>query len=636
MSSGNLNKPGEKISVLNAGTLSMIYEKGFLRYISTGRDEILRMIYSAVRARNWLTIAPLIEDEKIESGPDSFTITLRCLYRSDDINFRADYAIEGKNDNSLTLTMNGEYIGRSEKNRIGFCVLHPVESCAGTICIIGHSDGSFEKSAFPEEISPNQPFKDIKKMEWQAGDARCLLTFSGDIFETEDQRNWTDASFKTYSTPLSLPFPVIVSKGEKIFQKIELRVEITGTGIIKEIDKTIHFQIDLSNRSILPQVGTGHSSRVIPLSANEVAILKKADLDHYRVDLHLYNPSWRQDADFAVNDAVNLEIPVEFVLFFSEDAINQTVEFTDWVNNSHPEIALVTILDKNSQTTPSELADPVIKLIKSALPGVKTCCGTNSNFAQLNRKKPESVLNDYICYSIHPQEHASDDTTLIENLKAQEYTVKSADKFANGKGVWISPVTIQRRFNANLTHFELPYKGDGVPPQVDPRLMSLFGACWAAGSLKYLCESGVKGITYFETAGERGMIQGDYPSRWPEKFNSTQGMIFPVFHLFRFFLHDKSFEVIKSHSSDSLKADVIALSDGKHMKIIVINFTTETLEVIFTGITGELRIRRLNAETYARAASDPDWIENTEAAGITFSEKILIDPFSLNFIDDFS
>ena len=33
------------------------------------------------------------------------------------------------------------------------------------------------------------------------------VAFDGDIFEMEDQRNWTDASYKIYSTPLRLPFP---------------------------------------------------------------------------------------------------------------------------------------------------------------------------------------------------------------------------------------------------------------------------------------------------------------------------------------------------------------------------------------------------------------------------------------------
>ena len=37
-----------------------------------------------------------------------------------------------------------------------------------------------------------------------------LRAEAGDVFEIEDQRNWTDGSFKTYSTPLSLPFPVPV------------------------------------------------------------------------------------------------------------------------------------------------------------------------------------------------------------------------------------------------------------------------------------------------------------------------------------------------------------------------------------------------------------------------------------------
>jgi hypothetical protein len=61
----------------------------------------------------------------------------------------------------------------------------------------------------------------MEGMKWTTADnLQMELTFEGDIFETEDQRNWTDSSYKTYSTPLSLPFPVSVTKGEKINQRI--------------------------------------------------------------------------------------------------------------------------------------------------------------------------------------------------------------------------------------------------------------------------------------------------------------------------------------------------------------------------------------------------------------------------------
>ena len=37
----------------------------------------------------------------------------------------------------------------------------------------------------------------------------------GDAFEMEDQRNWADASFKTYVRPLSKPRPYVIAKGRK-------------------------------------------------------------------------------------------------------------------------------------------------------------------------------------------------------------------------------------------------------------------------------------------------------------------------------------------------------------------------------------------------------------------------------------
>ena len=54
--------------------------------------------------------------------------------------------------------------------------------------------------------------------------ARLSLRLEGDLFETEDQRNWTDDSFKTYSTPLSLGTPHQARRGQVFHQQVVARV----------------------------------------------------------------------------------------------------------------------------------------------------------------------------------------------------------------------------------------------------------------------------------------------------------------------------------------------------------------------------------------------------------------------------
>ena len=49
----------------------------------------------------------------------------------------------------------------------------------------------------------------------------------GDTFEMEDQRNWTDASYKTYVRPLALPWPYTLAKGTVIEQAVRLSVHGT-------------------------------------------------------------------------------------------------------------------------------------------------------------------------------------------------------------------------------------------------------------------------------------------------------------------------------------------------------------------------------------------------------------------------
>ena len=47
-------------------------------------------------------------------------------------------------------------------------------------------------------------------------DVKAEVRFEGDTFETEDHRNWTDASFKTYVRPLALPWPYVLQEGRDI------------------------------------------------------------------------------------------------------------------------------------------------------------------------------------------------------------------------------------------------------------------------------------------------------------------------------------------------------------------------------------------------------------------------------------
>ena len=616
---------------LKAGKLKMIYSNGAFRYISSGSNELIRMIYAAVRDREWNSVTPVIVDEKIRIQEESFSITLKCLYHSPEINFSAEFSIEGKQDNSITIAMEGEALETFAKNRTGFCILHPVESCAGRNCIIEHPDGSSEQSFFPEEISPVQVFRDIKSMTWLSGRIKCRMDFEGDIFETEDQRNWTDASFKTYSTPLSVPYPAIVEKDTRIYQKVVFIAEgqfETETGL--EEKNTIKLYPEETFR--IPSIGICRSGSSTPINKNELKTIRAIRFDHYRVDLHLYNDNWITTARMASEESSDLGYQLELALFFDDNYFRQTDDFIKWYSEKKPYVSYIILFHILHPSTPGQLALDIIPLLREMDARVRIVTGTNANFAQLNRNRPGDTGADNVCYSIHPQEHLSDNYTLVENLKAQEYSVLSAIKFSGDKEIIISPVTIQRRFNANKSLAELPWSGHGIPPQVDSRQMSLFGGCWTAGSLKYLCESGPDSITYYETAGERGIIQGDHDSQWPLFFPAIRGMIFPSYHVFKFLLTNKSMRLIRSVSSNPLILDCLALTDGKQVRIILANFSGASQLLNFECCSGLFRIRTLNSDSFGNAASDPRWsgIENERV--VRSDSTFELDPYSINFI----
>lgn len=619
--------------ILNAGNLTAVWVDGTLRDIKAGGRELLRMIYPALRDKDWQTVSPEVENEDIVNGAESFTIKLRCRYRTKEINFTADYTFEGTSENCITVMMEGHAIDSFQKNRIGWCVLHPVEGCSGERCLVEHINGSREQSFFPVSISPYQVFTNIRALNWSHGGINCRLEFEGDNFETEDQRNWTDDSYKTYSTPLTLPYPATVEKGTSIFQKVTFRADGDFGEQDPEPGKTVlRLFPDVTFR--LPEIGIGRKSgQDSSLMENEIKILRSLRFDHYRVDIHLSRSDWQKDADEAATESHDLGFPVELALFFDDNYSTSLRSFITWYQSAKITISSILLFHVSLPIIPDERAGEIIRSLRETDPDLWVATGTNANFAQLNRNRPGDSRNDSICFSIHPQEHLSDNITIIENLRAQGYAVSGARGFGGNKKITVSPVNIQKRYNANKSLYEATWTGSGIPPQVDSRQMSLLGACWTAISIKYLGEAGADSVTYYETAGERGIIQGDKDSQWPSAFKTVSGMIFPVYHVFRFILGNKNLTGIKSVSSDPVAVDSLALSDGRQARIILVNFTDNVRRVRLECCSGLFRIRTLCTACFAEAAENMRWsgIENEKV--IQSEDNFDLEPYSINFIE---
>jgi hypothetical protein len=276
--------------------------------------------------------------------------------------------------------------------------------------------------------------------------------------------------------------------------------------------------------------------------------------------------------------------PLELCILFGA---NPETGFANFIKiyRDHPVgIKRIVVLSQKDKTSPDHLISTIVPDIRKAFPGIPVGAGTNCNFAELNRAIPSSKDIDFITFAVHPQEHAGDDRSLMENTAAQWYTVLSAKQFEPPKPVYISPVTLQRRFNANTANYEATFASPGMPSNTDPRQMSLFGAAWTVGSLKYLIGSGAGSITYFETTGERGLLMGDYASRWPLQFQAKKGMLFPVFHLFSILLQNPGHGFIRCLSSQPLLVDGFTIADEHNGLVFLANMTNRHQKVTLDGI----------------------------------------------------
>ena len=559
-------EPEPPVRPLRAGPVTVDYVGGFLRRWRIGGHEILRMINFAVRDRNWGTVPFEVQAETVEQGPTSFRITIRAHFQGDGIRYVADVRFTGAADGSVEAVFDGHALADFERNRIGFTVLHPLEGLVGECIEVEHTDGSVESAPVPCQVSPHQPFRSLRALTWNVGGSRARLEFEGEVFETEDQRNWTDASFKTYGTPLELPYPVAVVAGDRVQQRLRFRLESPPVGprpVLQSEEVTLEL---IDGRRPWPALGVERSRAGEPWPGPQAELLRTLQLAHYRCELDLTQPDWQRVLEAAPKEAEAIGAALELVIFLRE--AHEAQPLLAWLRHHQPRQLRLLLLGRDQRVTPAGLLAELVGPLRRACPGARLGAGTDAFFAEINRERVNPEAIDFLSYSINPQVHAFDRHSLVETFEGQAHTVASALALAAGADVAISPLTFKMRWNPNAT------AGGAASEDFDSRQLSLFGAGWALGSLASLAAAGAGAITCFEAVGPRGLMQSRNP-RPVAGFPAPAGAVYPLYDIFREFAGAKTFTPVRASHRSQVSALVVSL--GERDRLVAANHTPDPI-----------------------------------------------------------
>jgi hypothetical protein len=589
---------------------------------------VLRRVYFAVRDPFWNTVPLEIVALKFEPGSDQLLLSFLAVHQQGEIDFQWYGSIRGDAAGTITFTMDGTAHREFQRNRIGLCILHPPD-CAGQPYRIEHADGSITEGQFPHFIAPHQPFKDIRAITHEvAPGVRAEVRMTGDVFEMEDQRNWTDGSFKTYSTPLALPVPVTLPRGAQVQQTFTLTLQGEVSEPAAAASPVIISWAEDAPLP-LPQIGLGRASHGQALTQAELHRLRILKPSHLRADVNLSAPDWSETFAAAVHEAHALPTGLEVALFLSDNAEQELQAVQQLATQLRAPVVRWLIFHQAEKVT----AEKWIALARASFGATAVIgAGTNHYFTELNRERPAATSADVIGYSLNPQVHASDDDSLRESLAAQAATVESARQFLGAVPLVISPVTLKPRFNPHATT-QVIEEGT-LPAAVDVRQASLFAAAWTLGSLKYLAESGVASVTYYETTGWRGVMQTEQDAPLPNLFPAAPRTVFPLWHVLADVSELTAVEVVPTVSSAPLQVVSLALRHAGGLRLLLANLCDVAQTVRLPALRQDVQLRRLNAENEQSAIHFPETFRRRAPTLRTESEaELSLQPYEIVTLD---
>lgn len=512
---------------LVAGPLSCWLENGALRNLRWNHIELVRGVSYLLRDTDWGTAPVTVQHLQIEQRPDHFQARFDLLMALPQGVLTAHVQIDGHAQGSLLFRVDASSPDALRTNRCGLVLLHPA-GVAGTQLDVEHTSGSRDAVQFPTHISSGQPVLDIRRLRHTPLPGLvvdCLLQAElphdpAGKFEMEDQRNWSDASFKTYVGSLHAPWPYTLPAELCLQQSLTLQICDTRpptSSAVTRVAPGLPVQWGLATGARMPTVGLGvpmHRQPCLSQELQAVARLRPAWLvaevmaDGQDVEQHLCHIT---ELAAACGAQIQLDVvcPAEST---PVDAAQQLAHrcgrmgFIPHAVRPCPEPYLKSYQPQGHWPTLPSLESYAHAFAK-AFPRSRIGGGMLTYFTELNRKRPTAEGLDFIGHTTCPIVHAADDRSVMETLETLPYILRSVKALWPTLGYRLGPATLAMHRNPygdqpadNPLHQRKAMAAD------DPRHQGAYGAAWLAGYAAAVAHDGLELLSLNHSQGSSGPL----------------------------------------------------------------------------------------------------------------------------------
>src|ERR1700722_18661184 len=426
----------------NSAMQDLIRGNGFGPFRHCGR-EFLRRIFVSVRDRNWQEISPTQWNCTVNEPGRGIRVVAR--HTSELVDFEWHGRLQWSADaRELSFDFEGRALRTMEICRLGLVVLHPIEAMTGAI-VTTRGPGGQQDLTVPNCIAPQpvvngipmamtEPFSAMAIEHPEIG--RLEVSFTGDLFELEDQRNWGDASFKTYCTPLRLGFPRTIDQGSRVAHRFEAALFPAQTAAPEQ---------HAENGKVL-RIG-----RMAPASFEAIGNPNWVlGWDHIRINLGDGVDADSMQRLFArCPPATMLEIGMAI-----DEATRVSADMTDLLNQHGVRVSTLILRDLKRPLPTAEAVARVRQALRSGPASrIPLLASPNGYFVEFNRNEPFELDVDGIAFPVSSTVHADDADTILANVGAVGDMIAAARRVTGKSLISISPLALYLRKQAAGNRF---------------------------------------------------------------------------------------------------------------------------------------------------------------------------------------